>query len=128
MSTLLITLVGVSAQAQNKPLACQDDAVGGLNWENRSWATSTFKTEKFILVQAGNTLTKESVAKVLNTPMPITCNSYKGERISCAADFQFLLFNIKTLKGGISHMLGATTPDGVYKDSVVVQAFSCQPF
>ena len=65
--TLLILASSIlstnTAVAQNKPLACQDVAVGGLQWEDRRWTNSTFKDEKFILVLNGDTFTKESVGK-----------------------------------------------------------------
>ena len=69
LSALLLTLLGVSVQAQNKPLACQDVAAGGLKWENGRWVTSTFKTDKFILVLAGNNLTKERDAPMQAIPL-----------------------------------------------------------
>jgi hypothetical protein len=126
---LLMTLVGVSAQAQNKPLACQDDMTGGLNWENGRWVTSTFKTDKFILVQAGNTLTKESVAKVFyDTALNQISCSNDNFRVTCNSTFMSLYFDPKTLKGGISNLLGSTMRDGSYKDSIYVRAFSCQQY
>ena len=130
LSILVMTLAGASVQAQNKPLACQDDMTGGLNWENGRWVTSTFKADKFILVQTGDTLTRESVAKALNTSrLGVSCsNSNVTARISCTDNFQYFLFNTNTLKGGISNLLGTTMPDGTYKDSVYVRAFTCQPF
>ncbi len=126
---LLITFVGFSVQAQNKPLACQDVAVGGLNWEKGRWVTSTFRTDKFILVLAGNKLTKDSVGKVLSesASKEISCNdSVYGT--SCTAGNKHLLFDPETLKGGISSLLGSTMQDGSYKDSIYVRAFSCQPY
>lgn len=130
MSTLLITLVGVSAQAQNKPLACQVEAAAGLQWEKGRWATNTFKPDppKFILVQEENVLTKESVAKALdNVPAFITCRN-TGLHIDCAAlGGTSLFFNPRTLSGGISALFGGTM-SGAKKDSVFVQVFSCTPF
>jgi hypothetical protein len=133
LSALLITLVGVTVQAQNKPLACQDVAAGGLDWNNGRWVTTTFLTGKFILVLEGNTLTKESVGKVLThanqapTIAEISCTGRVG-RISCNSNHKHLLFDPKTLKGGISVLLGSTNDDGFYKDSIYVKAFSCQPY
>lgn len=128
LSILLMTLAGVSAQAQNKPLACQDDAASGLNWDKGRWATSVFKTSKFILVQEGNTLTRESVARAMDaSPIQITCSN-DDYRISCNAIYNFLYFDPRTLKGGISGLMGSTMPDGNYKDSIYVRAFTCQPY
>jgi hypothetical protein len=130
MSTLLITLVGVSAQAQNKPLACQAEAAAGLQWENGRWATSTFKPRppKFILVQAGTLLTTDSVAKALvSDPSHVTCRDTKPQ-IECAdRTGASLFFDPRTLSGGISALFGGTM-SGANKDSVFVQVFSCTPF
>jgi hypothetical protein len=133
LSALLITLIGVSVQAQNKPLACQEVATGGLNWENGRWVTSRFKGDKFILVLEGKTLTKESVSKAIGvgavSVSQISCgNPLGGSLITCNSYATQLLFDPKTLKGGISGLLGSTMEDGSYKDSIYVQAFSCQPY
>jgi hypothetical protein len=96
--TLLITFVGVSAQAQNKPVACMDVAVGGLQWENGRWTNSTFKDEKFILVLEGDTFTKESIGKVLKqSSQGISCSEL-GPLITCSSFSRQLVFNTKTLK------------------------------
>ena len=133
LSALLITLVGVSVQAQNKPLACQEIAAGGLNWENGRWVTAKFITDKFILVLEGKTLTKESIGKALGvgpvSSSEISCsNPFGGSLINCNSYATQLLFDTKALKGGISGLLGSTLADGSYKDSIYVKAFSCQPF
>ena len=128
---LLITLVGVSVQAQNKPLACQDIAAGGLRWEKGRWVTSTFTEDKFILVLEGNTLTKESVGKALRVDvvpfLRITCSA-DDSLISCNWFSKQLMFDTKTLKGGISALYGSSMQDGSNKDSIYVRAFSCQPY
>ena len=76
------------AVAQNKPLACQVEAAGGLDWENGRWITARFVKNNFVLVQAGNNLTNESVAKVLNARNPkfITCR-YSDPEITCFDPF-----------------------------------------
>ena len=131
LTTLLITLVGVSVQAQNKPFACQDIAVGGLNWENGRWVTSMFRPDKFILVLSGSNLTKESVGKAFDiktiNSADISCSNF-GSLISCATFSKQLMFDPKTLKGGISALFGSAMEDGSYKDSIYVKAFSCQPY
>ena len=126
---LLITLVGVSVHAQNKPLACQVDAAAGLEWENGRWITARFVRNNFILVQAGNNLTNESVAKVLNVRNPkyITCR-YSDPEITCFDPFgQTLFFDPTALRGGKSRLLGSTSVQ-VERDSVAVEVFSCTPF
>ena len=119
------------ALAQNKPLACQDVASGGLNWENGRWVILAFKPDKFILVLEGNTLTKESVGKAFNmsaiTSSQISCST-RSSLISCTYYSKQLMFDPKTLNGGISSLLGSTMEDGSYKDSIFVKAFSCQPY
>ena len=133
--TLMIVLSSFfltnGAIAQNKPLACQDVAAGGLRWENGRWVTSTFKTDKFILVLAGNNLTKESVGKAFGvgavSSSQISCIDHVY-LISCTSSYQQLVFDTKTLKGGISTLLGSAMEDGSYKDTVFVRAFSCQPY
>lgn len=131
LSALLLTLLGVSVQAQNKPLACQDVAAGGLNWENGRWVTSTFNTDKFILVLQGNTLTKESVGTAIGVDLvafsEITCRTLRS-RITCSSFSHQLVFDPKTLKGGLSALFGSMKEDGSSKDSLSVQAFSCQPY
>ena len=66
MIVLGLILFTNGAIAQNKPLACQGEAAAGVNWQNGRWVTTKFETKKFVLVQAGNLLTKESVAKALS--------------------------------------------------------------
>ena len=131
LSVFMMMLIGVSVQAQNKPLTCQDIAAGGLNWENGRWVTSTFNEDKFILVQEGNTLTKESVGKAIRGDIVpfsrISCSAV-GSLISCNSFSRQLIFDPKTLKGGISALFGSSMQDGSNKDSIYVKAFSCQPY
>jgi len=128
--TLLITLAGVSAQAQNKPLACQTEAAAGLVWENGRWVTKTFAPDppKFILVQEGKVLTKESVGKALESmPALVTCRN-TSPYIDCAAlGGASLFFDPRTLSGGISYLFGGTQSDAK-RDTVTARVFSCQPF
>ena len=133
--TLLIILSSVffsaGAIAQNKPLACQGDAAAGLIWKNGQWATTTFTTGKFILIQTKDGLTTESVAEVLRAAYPpdVHCRNF-ASRISCSEGFgETLFFDPKTLKGGVSYLFGATSPDKKErKDTLSVEAFSCTPF
>ena len=132
LTVLSSVFFSVSAIAQNKPFACQSDAVGGLRWETREWKVSSFQAERFILVQTSDGLTKESVGKALkNMPASqIECrNAYQG-RISCSDLLgDSLFFDPTTLKGGISLMFGATQSDNdSNKDTLTLVAFSCTPF
>jgi len=123
------------AIAQNKPLACQNDEVAGLDWESGRWVVKRFFLKKFILVQAGQTLTTASVATALvpkpenQFPDQITCNTAPhGRHISCTDSVgRSLYFDLKTLKGGIAKVFGATQTDAE-RDSVSVEVFSCTPF
>jgi len=126
-------LFSTGIQAQNKPLACQDDASAGLEWEGGRWGTKNFRLKKFILVQAGDSLTLDSVAKAmrpLNPPttftscktdilLTVTCNDGLGSS---------LYFEPKTLQGGMSYLTGSTENKVVNRDSVYVAVFSCTPF
>ena len=132
---LLIVLSSVffsaEALAQNQPLACQSDKRGGLFWENGRWVISSFNEKKFILIQTKNGLSEASVAKALGnvTPDQVVCLPAYGGKVRCSDDFGgYLLFDPKTLKGGISIIWGATLADDTDRDSLSVTAFSCTPF
>ena len=114
--------------AQNKPLACQSDAAAGLKWENGRWVTKSFEQSKFILVQASNTLTIDSVGKALTaTPSGVSCRNDFTE-IHCTDNSGGgLYFDSRSLKGGISQLFGSIN-EGVKRDTVTVQIFSCTPF
>jgi hypothetical protein len=117
------------ALSQNKPLACQEDAVAGLNWENGRWVTSRFIENKFILIQQGENLTNESVAKAINNAYPnqVICKNVNPQ-ISCSDQTGTLIyFNPSNLKGGIARVFGSAM-SGDKKDTVAVSAFSCAAF
>jgi len=115
------------ATAQNQPLACQGEAAAGLNWEGGRWATKSFITSKFILVKSGNTLTLDSVAKVLSTISNVNCR-YIRNGIECTdTSGGALYFDPKTLKGGRVQLLGSTSEEN-QRDSVSVEVFSCTSF
>ena len=130
---LLIVLSSVlfssGIQAQNKPLACQVEESVGLKWEDGRWVSKKFVLNKFILVQTGDTLTQESASKALgganvfckylNINSTITCLDQSGGS---------LYFNFKTLKGGVSQLIGSTMNEAVKRDSVTVEVFTCSPF
>ena len=118
------------AIAQNKPLACQTEATAGLKWESGQWITKSFTAirPRFILVQAGNTLTTDSVGRALGAnPVNVSCRN-AWERIECTdTTGGSLLFDPKKLKGGISQLFGVLS-DETEKDTVTVQNFFCNPF
>lgn len=135
--TLLIILSSVffstGAVAQNKPLACYEDAKAGLDWKNGRWVTSTFAERRFTLVQTKDGLTNQSVAKALGV-WEVSCKNTRHVNhdrlhISCidSTGGSFYFFP-ETLKGAISEMWGATTTSTTYRDQVSVSVFSCTPF
>lgn len=120
------------AIAQNKPLACQQNVNVGVEWERGRWASRDFILRKYILVQAGRTLTLDSVARAIQpdqpTPDQITCNTTILGHIACAdMTGNTLFFDPKTLNGGISKLFGATNTSDI-RDTVSVSVFSCTPF
>jgi len=130
--TLLIALLCVNlAFAQNTPLACQTDASAGLKWENGGWRLTNFVDRKFILVLSGNTLTKDSVSKAWRTeasPTRIVCDTNFDSSVSCHGRFgETLVLNPLNYRGGISLIFG-TTSENNKRDTVSVEAFTCQPF
>jgi hypothetical protein len=122
-------LLANGAIAQNKPYACQEDAAAGLSWDNGRWVTSSFNEKKFVLVQQGDNLTTESVAKIFNNPYlsNISCTIIKPEILCFDISARVIYFNPDTLKGTLSRNFGATMT-GNQKDSLTVSAFSCAPF
>ena len=129
--TLLIALLCANlALAQNKPLACQVDAAAGLKWENGQWRIARFIEKKFILVLSGKTLTKDSVSKAwgteANTNDIICITNFNS--VFCSGIFgESLIFNHENYRGGISLIFGATT-ESKQRDTLSVDAFTCQPY
>ena len=115
--------------AQNKPLACQTDDVGGFQWENGQWVMSKYVNQKFILVQTKDGLTLDSVAKAMLNDFPnqVFCRN-ESPQISCMdRTGTYLFFDPRTLKGGISRTFGSTRNESK-RDSVSIAVFSCTPF
>ena len=133
VATLLIAMLCANlALAQNKPLACQVDAAAGLKWETGEWRATRFQPKKFILVMSGDTLTKESAAQALNTlyARAVSCNTDDYDKMISCIDRSggSLVFMPKTLKGGVSQLLGTMLDSIESRDTVSVSAFTCQPF
>ena len=129
---LNLTISPNSASAQDQPLTCQGEKAAGLKWESGRWVTSSFVTGKFILVQTGQTLTKDSVAKAFSEDslsMGVSCSTVLSELVSCRNDLgTSLFFDFKTLKGAIAKTFGSTMSGAGYRDTVTVQVFSCTPY
>lgn len=134
--TLLIILSSVffsaGAIAQNKKLACQSEAVAGLEWKKDQWGPSTrFNLSKFILIQTKDGLTTKSVAKALRTKYleGVLCRDNGTKtRLSCTdTSGGYLYFDPRSLKGGVSQLLGSKSTDPNFKPAVSLSVFSCTP-
>jgi hypothetical protein len=129
--TLLIALLCANlALAQNKPLACQADEKAGLKWANGVWKQTRFELPKFILVLSGNTLTRDSVARVFGHEYPnmVRCETGYDGRIFCSGGTgASIAFNPKNLQGGYSTIFGATD-DKDERDTLSLAPFTCQPY
>jgi hypothetical protein len=116
------------ALSQNKPLACQEDVVAGLDWENGRWVIRRFGEKKFILVQQDNKLTSESAAKALDSsPILITCTNTNPQILCYDTTAAIIYFDPQTLNGTISRNF-AGTMNGNKRDSLSISPFSCTKF
>jgi hypothetical protein len=94
---LMIGLLFVSnTYAQNSPIACQDDAAGGLSWIGGRWQVTSFSNiRRFILVLQGKNLTKNSASKAIGGDLgeseDTICRVVFGGRISCSDDWGEIL-------------------------------------
>ncbi len=128
---IILSLTGFTDKsfAQNKPLACQVDRASGLDWDNGRWVSKNFERRKFFLVQQDNTLTIDSVAKVIGVNSnALTCNSNKQDTFCTLALGVSFFFSTETLNGGMSYLGGSVSGDQKYRDSVAVQVFTCTQF
>lgn len=132
-TTVLIALSSIlftnHAIAQNIPLACQGEENAGMDWENGKWVVARFNLSKFILVKTENSLTTESVAKVLKNKYltQITCRTTLLGIACIDVVGSSLYFDPKTLKGSTASVFGGTSV-GNKRDSVSVEVFSCTAF
>lgn len=117
-----------STHAQNKPLACQGDASAGLKWDNGKWNVTRFQTDKFILVLKDTNLDENSVSKVFTDDLSVECKTgFKGKIRCLGSAGQVLFFDPSTMKGAFSFLFGGTLI-GEPRDTLSIDAFSCQPF
>ena len=133
-------LLIATAFAQNRPLACQADESAGLDWKNGRWEIARFapKPAKFILVQTGDSLSPESVGKVLievseipEHVMPSCRRDARDDHVVCIDGWgggNSLIFSFRTMKGSRAALLGSISANQKQKDSVSVTTFTCQPF
>ena len=133
LTLLLAFFVENLAIAQNIPLACQVEAAAWLGWDNGRWETKKFVDDrKFILIKQGKTISTDSVAKAFKTPnIEITCkvSSANSSRILCSDLYgSQIYFDTAALKGSIAFTFGAVMTGDKYRDTLSVEAFSCQAF
>ena len=129
------------AFAQNRPLACQVDRSAGLTFDG-GWKPQAFIPDpaKFILVLTENSLTPDSVIKVLDRTDPTssialgfrpTCKIQPTDgRIFCTSGHSTgasLFFSPKTMKGVVAHLYGGIDDEND-RDDIGVTVFTCQPF
>ena len=138
LTALIALLCANLALGQNRPLACQVDASAGLKWKNGQWQLANFAERKFLLVLSGDTLTKESVASTF--PVPELADKSLAPWTSCSTDKvrgeircwvmqdYLLIFNPNSNHGGTSMVSGATDANIKYRDSIAIEAFTCQPY
>jgi len=123
--------LSTGAFAQRIPLACQTEEVGGLDWKSGRWVASTFRSQKFVLVQDGETLTADSAAKALGG-FRATCKVTSIGLISCEdTSGGVLYFSLKTKVGTIAQLTGGVMGNvnkGNSPDSLTIGPFVCQAF
>jgi hypothetical protein len=125
---LACLLTSVSAYAERIPLACQENARGGLKWESGRWVSKLFYEEKFILVQEGPTLNVDAVGKILGGFLP-TCDVLKPGVVTCHdSSGGFLIFDIQSKRGTVAQIFGGISTNVTYKDTLHVAPFTCQTF
>jgi hypothetical protein len=127
-SVLLALSSATEAKAQNKPLACQFTAAGGLEWEQGQWIPRNFNVaEPFVLVLRDGVLDPKSVEKPLGTQYAV-CSKSKTTLISCRGEFgQHLIFNPNVNQGAVSQLFGSLVKDDT-RSSLRLSPFICQPY
>lgn len=125
--TTLLAIAPNFAIGRGTAFACLVERSTGLNWENGSWATKSYRAdEKFVLVVDGESLTFDSAAKAMGGSRA-NCTVDRYEVACTANNGGFLLFHRITLRGGMANLSG-TIPENGPRPSVFVQVFACQPF
>lgn len=120
--------ISTGANAQRIPLACQTEKVAGLNFESGRWAVRSFYDSKFVLVQDGNSLTVDSVAKMLDSNGAICEVVYKGHIYCRVISGRYLGFDPETKRGTVAALFGGLSADTNSRDSLYVAPFVCQGY
>ena len=126
---LVSLFISLPAIAQNQTYACQHLKSAGLIWKKNYWEQTGFRVESpfFLKVDKGR-LSKDSVSKAIGIPeLFVECNGVEESMKFCFTPLgSSLIFDTKTMTGGISSLYGATLPDKMeWKDSLSVSAFTC---
>jgi hypothetical protein len=122
----LLASLAFAVKAQDATYACKVEISGGLKWESGKWKVRRLFEDKFELVMRGEMFTPESLEKVMSG-RAATCTVGVRGRISCAdAGGVYLLFDPHTSRGGIARLNGTTVESQERRETVSVEAFSCQ--
>ena len=130
--TLLLAaaLACSGAVAQEKQVwACQMDESTMLKWENNEWESYRITPHNLLL-----TLNSDNTGSIDRSdddvPFPIECSAAGRNTISCLDEGKWthFLFRPATGKLGESALIGATSDDREYRDSVSVKIFNCTKF
>ena len=126
---LAITTAVISAptMAQNVTYACQYIESGGLDWKGQKWQSTRFHLRPpFFLKATSSKLDADSISKIIGEAFVICHEMQLAEIHSCSGFLGgSLIFDFKTLRGGVSQIAGATQSDDEDKDSLAVKPFTC---
>lgn len=129
IATLFILFMSTSVLADGQ-YACVSSDVGGLNWESGSWKVSQFKSVHSLLSIKGGGRKAEYKAADDRLPSALNCSLTDLDFLKCSSDMTAIniVFNEKSLRGGISALFGSLSGDAKYKDSLYVMPITCQKF
>lgn len=122
------------ASSMAQTFACQYVETVGLDYESGAWQLKRFIPEApfFInLTRDGKRIERDSAMNLLG--VAYTCVSDNKQKISCMGTEQgygdtgrYLIFNPRTLRGGVAQLLGSTEAPGSGTDSLAISPFVCQ--
>jgi hypothetical protein len=129
IATLVILFISTSVLADGQ-YACVSSDAAGLNWEDGSWKVSKFKDVNSLLSIKGSGSKVEYKAADSNSPDTLNCTLTDLDFLKCSSDMTALniVFNEKSLRGGVSGLLGSLSGNPKYKDSLYVMPITCQKF
>ncbi len=129
MRNLLILVAlswSVAAVAQEPEVwACLDSRSSGLQWDNRRWVQTSFRSSNFILTMSGarssisvngDSIDLECAVSII--PQVVRCHDILGIQ---------LLFNTVTHVGTYSSIVGGVIGPGAdsYRENIEVRTFQC---